>query len=319
MIDWPLADLIDDERALAWLEEHLHPEGLACPYCHSTRRWRVSRPPERRSAFPGYRCVACGRYYTMLTTTVFAGTKQRPATLLLFLRGVAKGESTSRLARELHLSRRQAHTLRQRIQYSVFATSPQTLPVAEEVEVDELYQNAGEKGKPHRDPADPPRRRGLQKRGRGTYESDRPPIFKVVERGTGRVSFRVRWHVDGVTCLEVVAQAVRRYETVVYTDEWSGYKPLSRTLEVGHKTVKHAEQEYARDEDGDGWREVHLNQAEGEGTGLRNFLRPFRGVHKQYLAWYVAVYELVRNAHQITSQALRRLTFDQTRLHLSCT
>ena len=319
MIDWPLADLIDDERALAWFEEHLHPQGFACPYCHSPRRWRVARPPERRAHFPGYRCGACGRYYTLLTTTVFAGTKQRPATLLLFLRGIAQGESTARLGRELGISRRQAHTLRQRLQYSVFATRPQNPPVAQEVEVDELYQNAGEKGKLHPDPQDPPRRRALQLRGRGTFESDRPPIFKVVERGSGRVSFFVRRHVDGLTCLEVTAQAVRRLETTVYTDEWTGYKPLSRTLEVRHKTVCHQVNEYARDDDGDDVREVHLNQSEGEGTGLRNFLRPFRGVHKSYLAFYVAVYELMRNAHQVTSDVLRRLCLDQTRLHLSCT
>ncbi|MFO7639767.1 MAG: hypothetical protein R6X17_00410 [Candidatus Competibacteraceae bacterium] len=41
---------------------------------------------------------------------------------------------------------------------------------------DELFQNAGEKGDPHRDPADPPRRRANQRRGRGTMANDRPPI-----------------------------------------------------------------------------------------------------------------------------------------------
>src|SRR5438552_2994795 len=106
MIDWPLTDVIDDERALRWLETHLHPEGLTCPRCGSQKRRRVLRPPERRTLYPAYRCRACDRYYTLLSTTVFAGTHQRPAALLLFLRGVAKGESTSRLSRELSLSRR---------------------------------------------------------------------------------------------------------------------------------------------------------------------------------------------------------------------
>ena len=43
-------------------------------------------------------------------------TRQRPATLVLLLRGIAKGEPTARLARELGVSRKQLHTLRQRIQ-----------------------------------------------------------------------------------------------------------------------------------------------------------------------------------------------------------
>lgn len=319
MIDWPLTDLIEDEAARAWLERHLHPQGLACPYCQSTHRSPEKRPRERPSHFPAYRCRACRRYYTMLTTTVFAGTKQRPATLVLLLRGVAKGESTACLARELGLSRRQAHTLRQRVQQSVFRSRSQMPPDAAEVEVDELYQNAGEKGVPHRDPADPPRYRALQQRGRGTYDSDRPPIFKVVERETGRVSFFVEQHVNGPTCTAVVATAATAQKSTVYTDEWSGYSPLARLLGVRHKTVCHALGEYARDDDGDDIREVHLNQSEGEGTGLRNFLRVFRGVHKQYLKWYVALYELVRNTHRLSTELLRRMTFDHSRLRLSCT
>jgi|GEM_PF-6626584 len=42
--------------------------------------------------------------------------------------------------------------------------------------------------------------------------------------------------------------------------------------------------EYACDEDGDGYCEVHCNMVEGIWTDIRNFLRPFEGVHKQYLA-----------------------------------
>lgn len=319
MIDWPLTDLIEDEAALAWLEKWLHPQGLACPYCRTTRRWRISRSARRPTHFPPYRCCGCGRYYTLLTTTLFAGTKQRPATLVLFLRGVAKGDSTACLGRELGLSRRQAHTLRQRVQESVFLSRSQTPADVVDVEVDELYQNAGEKGEPHRDPHDPPRRRALQQRGRGTYASDRPPIFKVVERQTGRVSFFVEQHVDGSTCTAVVATAATAEESTVYTDEWSGYSPLARRLGVVHKTVCHARGEYARDDDADGIREVHLNQSEGEGTGLRNFLRPFRGVHKKYLKFYVALYELARETHRLSVSLLQRMTFDHTTLRLSCT
>jgi transposase-like protein len=58
--------------------------------------------------------------------------------------------------------------------------------------------------------------------------------------------------------------------------------------------------EWARDDDGDGIREVHTNTAEGMWTGLRNFLRPFRGVHKKYLAGYVAVHEARINRKRIS-------------------
>jgi hypothetical protein len=38
---------------------------------------------------------------------------------------------------------------------------------------------------------------------------------------------------------------------------------------------------------------------EGTWTGLRNFLRPFRGVHKKYLAAYVAMFEWAHNPKRI--------------------
>jgi len=52
-----------------------------------------------------------------------------------------------------------------------------------------------------------------------------------------------------------------------------------------HVTVCHTpgKRVWARDDDGDGIREVHVNTIEGLWTGLRNFLRPFRGVNKIYL------------------------------------
>jgi hypothetical protein len=64
---------------------------------------------------------------------------------LVLLRSIAKGEPTARLARELGLSRKQLHTLRQRIQANLNATAPTGMMTGTAFETDELYQNAGEK------------------------------------------------------------------------------------------------------------------------------------------------------------------------------
>ena len=77
---------------------------------------------------------------------------------------------------------------------------------------------------------------------------------------------------------------------MVYTDEWNGYKPLARCGR-GHATVNHNRGEFARDDDGDGVREVHCSTLEGIWTGLRNFLRPFRDVNKAYLEQYVIMFQ----------------------------
>ena len=141
MIDFPITDLLDDDSCTLWLERHLHPVGLKCPHCgsHDRRLFRA------QGHFPAYRCRGCNGYYTLLTGTVFAKTRQPPATLVLLLRGIAKGEPTARLARELKLSRKQLHTLRQRIQANVHETAPTVAMLGTAFEADELYQNAGEK------------------------------------------------------------------------------------------------------------------------------------------------------------------------------
>ena len=70
-------------------------------------------------------------------------------------------------------------------------------------------------------------------------------------------------------------------DVTLYTDEWAGYGRVAASGR-GHGTVCHSpgEREWARDDDGDGLCEVHDNTLEGIWTGLRNFLRPFRGVSK---------------------------------------
>jgi transposase-like protein len=141
MIDFPIVDVLDDAASTQWLEQHLHPNGLHCPHCGSADR-RFFRQQE---AFDAYRCRACDGYYTILTGTAFAKTQQSSSTLVLLLRGIAKGEPTARLARELGLSRQTVHTLRQRVQDNVNETAPQELLTGTDFEADELYQNAGEK------------------------------------------------------------------------------------------------------------------------------------------------------------------------------
>jgi transposase-like protein len=136
--------LLDDDSCTLWLERHLHPGGLQCPHCGSPDR-RLFRV---QGHFPAYRCRGCDGYDTLLTGTVFAKPRQPPATLVLVLRGMAKGEPTARLARELRVSRKQLQTLRQRSQAHRNATAPTAVLPGTAFEADELYQNAGDKKPP---------------------------------------------------------------------------------------------------------------------------------------------------------------------------
>ncbi|MBV7330295.1 transposase [Chloroflexi bacterium TSY] len=168
-----------------------------------------------------------------------------------------------------------------------------------------MYQNAGEKGDYHPDPDDPPRPRANKRRGRGTMENDRPPILGVVGRTSGQVQFTVCDNTQQATIVPLVV-ACSLPGTTLYTDECNAYNPIVETGR-SHATVCHSRYEWARDDDGDGIREVHCNTMEGIWTGLRNFLRPFRGVHKRYLAQYVAIFEWTHNLKFVNDSFLRSL------------
>jgi transposase-like protein len=144
MIDFPITDLMDDGACVLWLEAYLHPDGFVCPQCGSANR-RLFR---QQGSFPAYRCRDCDGYYTLLTGTAFAKTRQTATALVLLIRGVAKGESTARLARELALSRQQLGTLRKRVMHNLDDTAPTELMEGSAFEADEVYQNAGEKKLP---------------------------------------------------------------------------------------------------------------------------------------------------------------------------
>ena len=56
--------------------------------------------------------------------------------------------------------------------------------------------------------------------------------------------------------------------------------------------------EYARDDDGDGFCEVHVNTLEGFWSLLRSWLRPHRGVSQEKLPLYLGFFEFVHNVRR---------------------
>lgn len=91
---------------------------------------------------------------------------------------------------------------------------------------------------------------------------------------------------------EVVAKG-----SLIYTDEYDIYARLT-AWGYGHETVCHAKGEYARDDDGDGFCEVHVNTMEGCWSLLRSWLRPHRGISQEKLPAYIGFFEFVHNARQ---------------------
>ena len=104
----------------------------------------------------------------------------------------------------------------------------------------------------------------------------------------GQVVIRMLENVKQKTIKPLVEAAIAP-GTLVFTDEYSIYNRLEE-WGYGHKSVCHGKGEYARDEDGDGFHEVHVNTMEGFWSLLRSWLRPHRGISQEKLPLYLSFF-----------------------------
>ncbi len=107
---------------------------------------------------------------------------------------------------------------------------------------------------------------------------------------------RMLANVQQRTIQPVIAATVAK-DSGVHTDEYDIYARLP-AWGYRHKTVCHGQGEYARDEDGDGFCEVHVNTIEGVWSLLRSWLRPHRGISQNKLPLYLGFFQFVHNARR---------------------
>ncbi|MFQ5859829.1 MAG: IS1595 family transposase [Anaerolineae bacterium] len=271
---------------------------VVCPDCGETDPQYVTVIDRHyRGGLYRYGCRVCagagdpgeGGTFTDLTGTPFDGMRIDIRSLWriveLFVEGQAAVETADEVRVHRHTTQRYFRLLRGAI-YLARPTEPIALGPEDIVEEDEVYITAGWKGQAggHKLERDP-RRRGLKRRGRGTWDSDRLPVFGLLCRG-GQVRLFVLRNVQTDTIRPIVHQMVRQ-GAHVYTDGYCIYHFLSREG-YQHATVNHSAGEYAR---GD----IHCNTMEATWSWLRQMIRTYRGVSKVYLPLYVAQFEFFYN------------------------
>jgi transposase-like protein len=310
----PLADLrqsrgwidhIDERRLWKTLIQIRWPNGPVCPRCgERDLRYLKEIDADYRNGLGRWQCRVCaeagdpgqGGTFTPLTGTIFNGMRIDVRTLWLIASSFANGDASVATAKEAGVHRHTTDRLFRLFRAAIYqarSEEPLTLTMDDIVEMDEVYITAGLKGnagglKLERDP----RQRGLKRRGRGTWESDRLPVFGLICRG-GEVRLFVLRNVQTETIRPIVEQMVQRGARV-YTDGYSIYHFLSREG-YQHRSVNHGSGEYAVDLDGDGKCEVHCNTVECTWSWLRQMVRTYRGVSKVYLPLYVAQFEFLYN------------------------
>jgi transposase-like protein len=115
----------------------------------------------------------------------------------------------------------------------------------------------------------------------------------MIQRG-GELVIRMLDNVQQAT-IKPIINAVVKLGTLIFTDEYAIYDRLADWGFL-HKSVNHGSGEFARDEDGDGFHEVHVNTIEGVWSLLRSWLRPHRGISQKKLPLYLSFFEFVYNS-----------------------
>ena len=291
-----IRQLIDEAKCFEAIRDLRWPNGVRCPFCgadHVNKRGFHNTQVHRQR----YACQVCRREFDDLSDTIFEGHHQPLQVWVLCLYFMGLNLSNEQIAAELDLAISDAQTMTTQLRAGVVAKK-KPAQLTGEVEVDEVYIVAGHKGQPEvvAKEGRPGRRRRLKgKPGRGTLADEKPPVLGMFQRG-GEVVIQMLPNVQQVTIKPVMTSTIVP-GTQVYTDEYDIYHRLPE-WGYPHKSVNHSAGEYARDDDGDGFHEVHVNTMEGFWSLLRSWLRPHRGISQEKLPWYLGFFEFVHNARR---------------------
>lgn len=297
-----ITEFIDEAKCYEYLRSVRWSSGVKCPKCGSFHIRRDGAKKKQPYIYH-YECgnISCGKKFDDRTGTIFSGSSQALKVWILVMWLLGLNLSNNQIAGELDICIKVCNRMIDKIRIGIVCKQEEPI-LEEEVEIDEVYIVAGHKGQPDKvkEAGRKGRRRRLKgQRGRGTLANEKPPILGMVQRG-GELIMRMLPNVQQVTIKPLITRYIAK-KTLIYTDEYNIYNKLE-DWEYNHKTVCHSKYEYARDDDGDGFYEVHVNTQEGiclprnlGGSLLRSWLRPHRGVSQQKLPLYIGFFQFLFN------------------------
>lgn len=256
----------NEEKAFAYVEARVWPEGPTCPHCGGGER--ISKMQGKSTRLGLYKCYQCRKPFTVRMGTIFEASKV-PLHVWLqamyLIAGSKKGISSNQLARTLGLTVKTAWFLSHRIREAM--REGDLAPFGQgggAVEVDETYIG--------------------RKKGAGNPKGGwghKMTVLGLIDRNSGKSRF---FHVDGGKEIQGIVLDNLSREARLMTDEHVMYRRIGREF-AEHGAVHHYNKEYAR---GD----VTTNTIEG---AFSIFKRGMRGVYQhcaeKHLHRYLAEFE----------------------------
>jgi transposase-like protein len=303
--------------AYKFLEDLRWPGGTQpCPHCGvidehyfltpkngQSRKTRTGSVSQRRV----WKCRACRKQFSVLTGTIFHGSKipVRTWVFVVFEMCASKnGVAAREIERKYDLTPKSAWFMLHRIREAM-KREPMAGLLTGRVIADETWIGGQPKNRHNYDG---------KRRMQGPYSGTKTPVMALVSRETGEVRSRALPTVDGENLKSVLLSQVDGPETHLHTDGSMFYKRMADEF-ASHETVDHSQREYVR---GD----VTTNHAE---TYFSQLKRSIDGTHHhvslEHLPRYLAEFDFrytfckdtdtERMGRLVSRVAGRRLTYRQ--------
>ena len=246
-----------------------------------------------------YKCKNTGKYFNVKTDTMFDNTKmelQKWFLAIWIVTSHKKGISSLQLGRDLNITQKSAWFMLQRIRNCFGIENDNELD--NEVEADETYVGGKNKNL-HAD------KKAIASQGRSA--KDKTPVVGMVERN-GKLNANVVDNVGSATLTREIVANVKESASL-YTDEWLGYKGVSRIYD--HSIVKHNQGQYVNGR-------VHTNTIEGFWSLLkRGIFGIYHFTSKKHLQMYVDEFVFRYNTRDTTSAMRFNLLLANTQNRLT--
>ncbi len=274
----------DEEACKAYLVARRWPEGVRCPRCGNPAVYDL---PSRKWHWQCTKCApggSMGYRFSHLAGTIFENTNKplrdwyRVIHLMLTSK---KGMSALQIMRFMGFgSYKTAWMMCHKVRVALIEDIEQLGGI---VEVDETFVGGLAKNR-HKD------KRG-DGGGTGGIGSGKTPIVGALKR-KGNVIARVVKNVRASTLEAFVHEAVSHKVSLLCTDQWVGYKHLSK--EYPHAVIDHAKEQYVVGA-------VHTQTIEGFWSIIkRGIVGSFHKVSRKYMPLYVAEFQFRYNNRENT-------------------
>ncbi len=238
---------------------------ITCPYstCQHDRVFKYTDGKR-------YKCAKCQKQFSVKVGTIFEDSKiplQKWFAAIYLITSHKKGISSLQLHRDLGVTQKTAWFMLHRVRHSL-SLNCGTQKLSGVIEADETFIGGLESNKHQQN-----KTKGTQ----GRSSKVKTPIVGIIERN-GELRAKKVDDTSGYSLRPFIVENVE-FGSTVNTDEWLGYKGLSRIFK--HQIVKHSENEFVI---GD----THTNSIEGFWALLkRGIIGIYHSVSSKHVQNYV--------------------------------